>query len=79
MPDDAPVMSVTGLVAAATARLVSDLLHGVGDRLIAAGIEQVEALHLDTYAEPDRFYSYRRATHRGEPDYGRQISMIGLE
>ena len=47
-------------------------------RLLAAGIEQVEALQLDTYAEPDRFYSYRRATHRGEPDYGRQVSLIGL-
>jgi hypothetical protein len=47
-------------------------------RLIAAGIEEVEALHLDTYAEPDRFYSYRRATHRGEADYGRQLSAIAL-
>ncbi|MEA3063666.1 MAG: hypothetical protein QOJ27_94, partial [Sphingomonadales bacterium] len=25
-----------------------------------------------------RFFSYRRATHRGEPDYGRQISLIAL-
>ena len=47
-------------------------------RLIGAGLGQVEALQLDTYAEPDRFYSYRRATHRGEPDYGRQVSLIGL-
>ena len=38
----------------------------------------VEALHLDTYADPDRFYSYRRATHRGEADYGRQLSAIAL-
>jgi len=54
--------------------LQSYLVH----RLLGAGIEQVEALQLDTYAEPDRFYSYRRATHRGEPDYGRQVSLIGL-
>jgi hypothetical protein len=47
-------------------------------RLVAAGIEEVEALHLDTYAEPDRFYSYRRSTHRGEADYGRQLSAIAL-
>jgi YfiH family protein len=47
-------------------------------RLIAAGVGKVEALHLDTYAEPDRFYSFRRAMHRGEPDYGRQVSLIGL-
>ena len=50
----------------------------VVSRLIGAGIEEVEALHLDTYADPDRFYSYRRATHRGEADYGRQLSAIAL-
>jgi len=47
-------------------------------RLIAAGIGEVEALSLDTYADADRFYSYRRATHRGEADYGRQLSAIAL-
>lgn len=55
-----------------------DLEGYVVHRLIAAGIGEVEALNLDTYVEPDRFYSYRRATHRGEPDYGRQVSLIGL-
>lgn len=29
-----------------------------------------------TYGEPERFYSYRRTTHRREPDYGRQLSAI---
>ncbi|HYD14216.1 MAG TPA: peptidoglycan editing factor PgeF [Allosphingosinicella sp.] len=47
-------------------------------RLAAAGITRAEALGLDTYSDPDRFYSYRRATHRGEPTYGRQFSMIAL-
>jgi len=47
-------------------------------RLAAAGVTRAEALGLDTYADPDRFYSYRRATHKGEPDYGRQISLIAL-
>ena len=55
-----------------------DLEAYVAARLAAAGIGQIEALGLDTYAEPERFYSYRRATHRGEPDYGRQVSLIGL-
>jgi polyphenol oxidase len=55
-----------------------DLTGYVVHRLLAAGIEQVEALHLDTYADPDRFFSYRRATHRGEADYGRQLSAIAL-
>jgi polyphenol oxidase len=43
-----------------------------------AGVTRIEALGLDTSAHPDRFYSFRRATHRGEPDYGRQISLIGV-
>jgi len=47
-------------------------------RLLAAGVTQVETIQLDTYAEPDRFYSYRRATHRDEADYGRQVSLIGI-
>jgi YfiH family protein len=47
-------------------------------RLAAAGLGRVEALGEDTYAQADRFYSYRRATHRGEPSYGRQLSLIGL-
>ena len=55
-----------------------DLPGYVVHRLLAAGIGQVEALHLDTYAEPDRFYSFRRATHRGEADYGRQLSAVAL-
>ena len=55
-----------------------DLEAYVAARLAAAGVRQVEALGLDTYADAERFYSYRRATHRGEPDYGRQASLIGL-
>ncbi|HKX91442.1 MAG TPA: peptidoglycan editing factor PgeF [Sphingomicrobium sp.] len=55
-----------------------DLSTYVRHRLLAAGVATVEALHLDTYAEPERFYSYRRATHRGEADYGRQLSAIAL-
>ncbi|MBX3569952.1 MAG: peptidoglycan editing factor PgeF [Rhizobiaceae bacterium] len=48
------------------------------DRLRAAGIT-AECLDRCTYAEEDLFFSYRRTTHRGEPDYGRQISAIVLE
>jgi YfiH family protein len=55
-----------------------DLPAFVVHRLVAAGIGQVEALHLDTYAEPDRFFSFRRSTHRGEADYGRQASLIAV-
>jgi polyphenol oxidase len=55
-----------------------DLEGYVAARLAAAGIGRVDALGLDTYSDEDRFFSFRRATHRGEPDYGRQISLIGL-
>jgi polyphenol oxidase len=55
-----------------------DLPGYVAARLELAGIGAVEGLAQDTYAQPDRFYSFRRATHRGEPDYGRQFSLIGL-
>ena len=55
-----------------------DLESFVVASLAAVGITRIEALGLDTYANPARFYSYRRATHLGEPDYGRQLSLIGL-
>ena len=55
-----------------------DLEGYIVSRLAAAGIRKVEASGLDTYADPGRFYSYRRATHRGEPDYGRQIALVGV-
>jgi len=55
-----------------------DLEAYVMHRLIAAGIDEVEALNLDTYAQPDRFFSFRRSTHLGEPDYGRQLSAIAI-
>ncbi len=55
-----------------------DLEAYVAARLAAAGVRRIEALGLDTYAFEDRFFSYRRATHRAEPTYGRQLSLIAL-
>jgi YfiH family protein len=55
-----------------------DLPGYIAARLQRAGVAQVENVALCTYADPDRFYSYRRTTHRGEPDYGRHISAIVL-
>jgi YfiH family protein len=55
-----------------------DLPGYVLHRLQSAGIRHAEAFGLDTYSDADRFYSYRRSTHLGEPSYGRQMSMIGL-
>ena len=47
-------------------------------RLQAAGVAEVEPLSRDTYAAPERFYSFRRATHLGQASYGRQASLIAL-
>jgi hypothetical protein len=55
-----------------------DLTGYIADRVQRAGVAGFEDLGLCTYAEPDRFYSYRRTTQRGEPDYGRHISAIAL-
>ncbi|HZH51987.1 MAG TPA: peptidoglycan editing factor PgeF [Microvirga sp.] len=55
-----------------------DLPGYIGMRLEAAGIGEFANLGLCTYADEERFFSYRRTTHRGEPDYGRLISAIAF-
>jgi YfiH family protein len=55
-----------------------DLKGYIAERIKRAGVAQFEDLGFCTYAEPDRFFSYRRTTQRGEPDYGRHISAITL-
>ena len=54
-----------------------DLAGYVAARLSRAGIAGVEDLGMCTYADA-RFFSYRRATHRRDPDYGRHINAIAL-
>jgi copper oxidase (laccase) domain-containing protein len=55
-----------------------DLPGYIAMRLTRAGIAHVEDLKACTYAAADRFYSYRRSTHRHEPDYGRHINAIAI-
>lgn len=55
-----------------------DLSNYVAHRVEAAGVARVDRLELDTYSCEQKFFSYRRATHRGESDYGRQVSVIVL-
>ena len=55
-----------------------DLGGYIAERLQRAGITNFEDLGLCTYAEPERFFSYRRTTKLGEPDYGRHINAIAL-
>jgi YfiH family protein len=55
-----------------------DLAGYIGSRLTRAGIRHVEDLGLCTYADPERFFSFRRTTHRDEADYGRHVNAIAL-
>lgn len=55
-----------------------DLPGYILSRLSAGGVSQAEWIGRDTYTDEASFYSFRRATHRGEADYGRQLSLIGL-
>lgn len=43
-----------------------------------AGVGQADWTRHCTYSDADRFYSYRRATHQKEADYGRLIAAITL-
>ncbi len=55
-----------------------DLEGFIAARLAGCGIGTVHVSGVDTYSDADSYYSFRRATHRGEPDYGRQMGAIGL-
>jgi len=55
-----------------------DLPAYIVDRLQRAGLATVRQVGLCTYSDEARFFSFRRATHRGEPDYGRLLSAIAL-
>lgn len=60
------------------AHAMFDLPAFIGLRAQEAGIGRFVDLGLCTYADEQRFFSYRRTTHRGEADYGRLISAITL-
>ncbi|MBI1327403.1 MAG: peptidoglycan editing factor PgeF [Alphaproteobacteria bacterium] len=47
-------------------------------RLQRAGVQDASWVGQDTYKQEDLYYSYRRATQRGEPSTGRQVSAIGI-
>ncbi len=55
-----------------------DLPGYIAARLSQAGVREIEDCGLCTYADPGRFYSYRRSQHRSEPDYGRHVNAIVL-
>jgi YfiH family protein len=60
------------------ARPYFDLPGYILSRLETAGLDTVESVTTCTYVDEARLFSYRRATHRGDGDYGRQVSAIVL-
>lgn len=65
--------------AARPSHAMFDLNGYIAARVQQAGVVKFEDLALCTYADPERFYSFRRSTHLNEPDYGRHINAIALE
>lgn len=55
-----------------------DLPGFITHKLKSADVGAIDDLGLDTYSDEASFFSYRRSTHRGEPDYGRLIAAISL-
>ena len=56
-----------------------DIAGYVESRLATLSIADIGRIEADTCAEPERYFSYRRKTLTGEPDYGRQLSAIVIE
>lgn len=59
-------------------RWMFDLPGYISEKLKNSGCERIESLSRDTFSHPERYYSYRMASQRGDPNYGRQISLIAL-
>lgn len=56
-----------------------DIPAYVAARLAAAGVGRIAITGQDTYSQWQDYFSYRRACHKGENSYGRQLSVIGLK
>ncbi len=56
--------------------LMFDLPGYIAFRLSLVGVKRVKIIEHDTYKEEESCFSFRRATHRSEPDYGRELSVI---
>lgn len=55
-----------------------DLAGYCAKKLASAGVRKVFMTDMDTCSRKDEFFSYRRTTHEGGQDYGRQISVIAI-
>jgi polyphenol oxidase len=66
------------LPAAREGHAMFDLAGFIRMRLENAGVLMIDDIGADTYSD-ERFFSYRRSVHRGEPDYGRHVHTIVME
>lgn len=73
-----PASQTYFMAAPQTAHFLFDLPGFVKFCLMQAGIETIEGLNLNTYANPDLFFSCRRAFHKNEPTFGNNISIIAM-
>jgi polyphenol oxidase len=76
--EQAPANETYFVASAKSGHALFDLKQYTVDRLRTAGLK-AEMLSDCTYADEEAWYSYRRSTHRNEPDYGRQISAIAIK
>jgi YfiH family protein len=76
--DEAPGSERFFAPSAREAHALFDLAGFIAARLARYGIARIDDLGHCTYADPERFFSYRRTTHRAEPDYGRHVNAIAL-
>lgn len=53
-----------------------DLSSAIYQRLLASAVDKIDVIARDTYAEEDLFFSYRRTCHKGEINYGCQVSAL---
>jgi purine-nucleoside/S-methyl-5'-thioadenosine phosphorylase / adenosine deaminase len=62
-----------------TGHFMFDLARYVEHRLSCFGVPMVERAPCDTLADPEQFFSYRRARLRGESAFGLGLSAIAID
>lgn len=55
-----------------------DLPSYVEEKLRTEGILKIENQRLNTYENEKDFFSFRRSTHRGEKDCGRNVAVVAI-
>ncbi len=66
------------ITAAKPEKWLFDLPFYVEEKLRAEGVE-VENKKIDTYENEKSFFSFRRSTHRGEKDCGRNVAVVVID